>query len=361
MVYLAADNSLARFALADLDEMKAGMAKVNSSGVHLLVYVDTGSSPRLVELENRNGTVVETTIKTYEDNRNSVGLAETAEVLNDAFSNDAYKAESYGLIYWSHGDGWIPNPLPATRWVGQDTGNGTHYMNIEDLVSILSGAPHLDFLLFDACFMQSIEVAYALRPFTDYCIGSPTEIPGPGADYEALVPALFADGDIALNIAEAYYTPYADIYDDGDNISNDNWTGGVSVGVLKTSELDALASVTRQVLQASAYPDDLRSEVFDYDQRSRSSSSRVGYYDMQAMMRLLTDDAGFEEWKQAYDAAVVYWKTTPLNYSAYVGMFSMEGAAGVSHYIPNPNKPSATSAYRSTSWYTDAGLSQLGW
>lgn len=152
------------------------MTKVNNSGVHLLVYIDTGSEPRLIELENKNGAAVETTVKTYEKNRNSVGVAETAEVFRDVFSDDAYQAESYGLIYWSHGDGWIPNPLPSTRWIGQDWGNGSRYMNISDLVSILSGAPHFDFILFDACFMQSVEVAYALRSFTDYYIGSPTEI-----------------------------------------------------------------------------------------------------------------------------------------------------------------------------------------
>ena len=75
-------------------------------------------------------------------------------------------------------------------------------MNIEDLVTILSAdaVPHFDFVLFDACFMQSIEVAYALRNFTDYYIGSPTEIPGPGARYDVLVPALFSDGEVALNI-----------------------------------------------------------------------------------------------------------------------------------------------------------------
>ena len=60
--------------------------------------------------------------------------------------------------------------------------DGNRYMNISDLVTILSAdaVPHFDFVLFDACFMQSIEVAYALRNFTDYYIGSPTEIPGPG-------------------------------------------------------------------------------------------------------------------------------------------------------------------------------------
>ncbi len=363
LAYLASDNSLSGFALKDLAEMKIGMENIGRTNVHLLVYIDTGSSSRLVELKYKKGEVVEELIKEY-GNRNSVGVEETKEVFNDAFFNADYKAKSYGLIYWSHGDGWIPNPLPSSRWIGQDTGDGTHYMNISDLVSILSSsAPHLDFIMFDACFMQSIEVAYALRNYTDYYLGSPTEIPGPGARYDVLVPALFADGNAAMSVAAAYYNPYAEIYDDGKGISNTNWTGGVSMCALKSSELEVLASTTRQVLAEnlnSEVTDNevLRSMVFDYDQRY--GSYEVGYFDMVQMMELITDAAGFAVWKQAYDAAVCYWQTTPKNYSAIGGMFSMEGANGVSHYIP-ASSASAAKAYRSTDWYEAAGLSELGW
>lgn len=270
LAYLAADhrgtlNNLSSLALLDLEEMRLGMAKVNnSSNMRLLVYIDTDSSPRLIELKNEGGKLQETTVKTYE-NRNSVGVAETLEVFNDVFKNSEYRAESYGLIYWSHGDGWIPNPLPSTRWVGQDTGSGTHYMNIEDLVTILSAdaVPHFDFVLFDACFMQSIEVAYALRNFTDYYIGSPTEIPGPGARYDVLVPALFSDGEVALKVAAAYYEPYKKIYNGGSGISNTNWTGGVSVCALQSSVLESLASITKQVLSENADSEELRSLVFN--------------------------------------------------------------------------------------------------
>ena len=80
----------------------------------------------------------------------------------------------------------------GTRWVGQDKGNGDNRMNISEFVEILKSAPHFDFILFDACFMQAVEVAYELRDYTDYCIGSPTEIPGPGASYDAVVPAMFS-------------------------------------------------------------------------------------------------------------------------------------------------------------------------
>lgn len=366
LIYLAADNTLAKFALADWEEMKAGMAKVRNSGVHLLVYIDTGSKPRLVEMQYNNGKTVEKVVKTYAENRNSVGVAETAEVFRDVFAYNAYKAGSYGLIYWSHGDGWIPNPLPpssiamrpSTRWVGQDTHSGTHYMNVTDLVSILSDAPHFDFVLFDACFMQSIEVAYALRPFTDYYIGSPTEIPGPGARYDLLVPALFAKGKVAWNVAAAYYDPYASIYKGGDKITNANWTGGVSVCMLKSSELESLASITKRVLPEKADNEALRA-VFNYDKRRMSDN--IGYYDLVQMMRHLTNESDFTAWKQIYDAAVPYWKTTPQNYSQFADMFSMEGTSGVSQYIPANFQSPAAIAYRTTGWYQAAGLSALGW
>ena len=108
LVYLAADNNLSSFALQDLAEMKEGMAQVADGTLHLLVYIDTGSSPRLVELKKQNGQVVEDVVRTYDD-RNSVGVDETREVFDAVFTNPDFQAEGYGLIYWSHADGWIPN------------------------------------------------------------------------------------------------------------------------------------------------------------------------------------------------------------------------------------------------------------
>lgn len=359
LIYLAADNSLDRQVAADLAEMKEGIAKLDGSNMHLLVYIDTGSSPRLVELKKKNGEVIENLIKSYES-RNSVGTAETIEVFNEVFSSGQFPAESYGLVYWSHGDGWVPNPLPSSRWIGQDVGSGA-YMNIADLITILKSAPHFDFILFDACFMQSIEVAYALRNYTDYLIGSPTEIPGPGARYDMLVPAMFAAGDVAMKTAAAYYTPYEETYTGKTPISNDNWTAGVSVSLLKSSELEPLAKLTKQVLSDAVNDAELRSKVYDYDKRS-SFYGHIGYYDMVEMVRLLTDNASFTAWKQAYDAAQLYWATTPKNFSSFTyNVFSMEGTNGISHYIPSSNSSAINIAYRSTEWYEAAGLSKLGW
>lgn len=360
LAYIAADNSLAPFASLDLAEMKVGMAKVQDSNVHFLVYIDDGRSPRLLELKNEKGAVVETVVETY-GSRNSVGVSETQEVFAKVFSNSKYQADSYGLVYWSHGDGWLPYPLRAgTRWVGQDEGNGDNRMNISEFVEILKSAPHFDFILFDACFMQAVEVAYELRDYTDYCIGSPTEIPGPGASYDVVVPAMFSAEDAAVNVAKAYYEPYAAKYNEGKGLSNSNWTAGASVCALRTDKLVDLARATKQAFSGVVDNAQLRSLIFNYDKRS--SWGGGSYYDMANMMKKITDDSAYVIWRQAFDVAVAYWATTSMNYSAYiVGMFSMEGTNGVSCYIPSASNTVTDKAYRSTEWYTSAGFAALGW
>ena len=123
LMYIAGDNSLSAFPARDLDEVREGMADVPASFV-FFAYVDTGNgNPQLLKFRSRgNGTFSEEVVKEYSD-RNSVGVEETQEVFNDVFGNPAYQADSYGLIYWSHGDGWIPYSQPSNRWIGQDTGN----------------------------------------------------------------------------------------------------------------------------------------------------------------------------------------------------------------------------------------------
>lgn len=357
LVYIAGDNNLTTFARDDVEEMKKGMASVVTASMHLLVYADYGDGEAsLTEISNSNGQVVEQLVKEYGE-RNSTGVAETVEVFGDVFANPRYQAASYGLVYWSHCDGWIPYPVPSTRWIGQDTGEGDNRMNLSDFVQILDYAPHFDFIFFDACFMQSIEVAYALRAYTDYYIASPTETPGPGAPYDRILPYMFSEG-AAVDMARTYFETYDEQYDKGHGLSNTNWTAGAAICVLKTDGLDNLAQLTRQLLpQTEVDVTALRADVFNYDKRS----SAVDYYDMQEMMEILLPPPAYDQWKAAFDQIVAYWQTTPMNYSSSRGMFSMEGTHGVSHYIPASLTSEAACAYRQTDWYGAAGLDRLGW
>ncbi len=358
LAYVLGDNSLTSFATTDLNEMLDGIKDVNTSLNNLIVYIDRkGVAPQLIRIcRNTDNQIIKDTIQSYSITRNSVGVSEMEEVFTYTFDN--FPAKSYGLVLWSHGDGWIPAPPVTsssrinTRWIGQDTNNGSadKRLNIDDLHTVLKSVPRLDYLLFDACYMQSVEVAYELRDCADYFIGSPTEIPGPGAPYQAVVPALFAATNPALSVAGAYYDFYEQKYNGGVGMSNANWTGGVSIAVLQSSKLDALASATRD-LSIYSQPSINQSGILCYDPLREKI-----YFDMEGVVKTITGNTpAFQNWKAAYDAAVVYKKTTPKNYvTDFWGrgeMFSMTGYTGVSIYILGSGTASQDAYYKKLLWY----------
>ena len=364
LVYIAADNSLTSFAAEDVAEMVSGFAAVDADKNNLLVYVDTQSAkPLLYQItKDSKGAVVKTILHEYEE-QNSVYPTVMAEVYNRVFS--AFPAKSYGLVLWSHGDGWLPSPSnisaskASTRWFGQD---GTSYMDISSLNTALNSAPHFDFILFDACFMQSVEVAYELKDRADYFIGAPNEIPGPGAYYTELVPAMFSQAkDLASTVAHGYYDYYAAKYT-GQLGSNENWIMGVTVSVLKSSEVQALATATAAILpkyitNGSAIN---VSSIYSYDPRST-----YYYYDLKGLVQSLTssdDQTLFSAWSDAFELAVPLHLTTDKTYSWFVyGMISMAGSNGLSAYIPRSSYASLNTFYHSYAWYSAAGWSNTGW
>lgn len=376
LVYIAADNSLTSFAADDIAEMVSGFAAVDADKNNLLVYVDTQSEkPFLYQItKNSKGAVVKKVLHEYEE-QNSVYPTVMAEVYNRVFS--AFPAKSYGLVLWSHGDGWLPSPSnisaskASTRWFGEDK-TSSSYMDISSLNTALNSAPHFDFILFDACFMQSVEVAYELKDRADYFIGAPNEIPGPGAYYTELVPAMFSQAnDLASTVARGYYDYYAGKYnggqasDDGKGgkipFSNDNWTAGVTVSVVKSSEVQALAAVTAVILpkyitNGSAIN---VSSIYSYDPRS------TYYYDLKGLVQSLTstvDQASFSTWSTAFDLAVPMHLTTDSTYSDFPRtMISMSGSSGLSAYIPRSSYVSLNTFYHSYAWYSAAGWSNTGW
>lgn len=360
LVYLAGDNSLKGFVMKDIDEMLKGMESVNSSLCNLLVYVDDGNTPQLIRVgKTDKNRVTKEIIKEYPD-QNSVNVSVMKDVLSTAF--EYYPAENYGLVLWSHGDGWLPyKRKAATRWWGEDTSEGDDYMNISELHDALKVAPHLDYILFDACFMASVEVAYELRDCADYILGSPTEIPGPGAPYQDVAPAMFVEGNAAINIANAYCEYYIGLYNGGVGLSNDNWTGGSSMAVVKTSELENLATATAQIISeyvpSEQYID--ITNIMCYDMRSSKY-----YHDLNGLIYKLTggnDD--YKMWEQMFDKTVVYWKTTEKNFSAFYpflgGMFSMENSKGLSTYIIRSDKEELNAFYRQNDWYSAAGWGKV--
>ena len=145
-------------------------------------------------------------------------------------------------------------------------------------------------------------------------------------------------------------------------VSNENWTGGVATSVIKSAALDNLAAATKTIIpkyiQEKREVD--RSDILAYDFNDDAN------YDFEKLIRNLTggvDNTDYRSWYTAFEAAVVYRKTTLKNYSGIIHrMFTMEGSEGLSTYIPTGASNSTMNTfYRTLSWYTAAGWDGTGW
>lgn len=372
LIYIAGQNSLSSLINKDLAEIEEGVKKINSKTDNLLVYIDDRSQPRLIRIStDKDGKAQEEIIESYSEH-NSVDPTIMKQVINQAFK--AYPANSYGIVLWSHGEAWIPATTRSEiafqasnqqelEWWGEDSMSNSH-MNITDLADVLKSTKYLTFLCFDACYMLNMETAYELRECGDYLISCPTEIPGPGAPYQNVVPAMFDKTDnVGKSIANAYYSFYNSKYNNGIRISNDNWTGGVSIGTIKLKELENLANQTAKIISANIKDgkEIEYSDIFCYDKRP----ANLYYHDFKEFMEKLTNRNGdYTTWKSAFDKAMDYWATTPANYSSSIkSMFDIDSnAGGLSIYIPRQSQELAIKNYfHSLAWYKAAGWDKTGW
>ena len=375
LVYMMADNSLSSLSGSDIDEMTEGMKSIDSNKNNLLIYIDTfDGTPKLIKLDNKNGKVVQTVLKNYPE-QTSTDESVMTSVFSTAFS--AYPADSYGLVLWSHGLGWIPQTSSykvISRYAGIDQNGGStyYYLNIPSLQSVLAATNlHFDYILFDECYMASIEALYQLRNYADYFIGSPTEIPGPGAYYTDVIHAMFATSSSATAVnnadktADAYYNYYNNKYDitKESDFSNENWIAGTSVTLIKSSALVNLANATKNILPAYIKNKTAinTNNIFCYDPLRDKY-----FYDLEDLIKQLTGgNSEYIAWKKAFDNCVIKYQTTATNYMSYsngtYNFIPMNGSYGLSSYIPSSSETSMNTNFQATQWYTDAGWNQTGW
>ena len=176
-------------------------------------------------------------------------------------------------------------------------GNPGRQMEINEIASAIAASGlHLDFLLFDACLMQSIEVAYTLRHTADYIIGCPTVTSSHGFVYHDLIRhALFAwpasDQNISL-IADTHYQSLMEdpawepLYEDM----------GCVISVIKTSEIEQLAQSTAHYISQYASPANISSLSTATGYVDFRTEGYPDSYDMSDTMSRLLPPSDYQAW-----------------------------------------------------------------
>lgn len=363
LVYMMAENTLNSFAGYDVAEILEAVPAVPSD-CRLFVYVDDNKSPRLTQyFRLTNGEAGEVALPVFAEDVCSSDTAALGAVL-DCILKD-YPTETLDLVMWSHGDGWLPDYArrAAMRSIGVDNGKNnysdytTKAVEIKELAELLVRLPvRVNRLMFDACFMQGVEVAYALRNAVEWVIASPAEIPGDGAPYETVVGAFFAN-DGVTDILNSYKAAY-----DGNSM-------GVVLSAAYMPAMQRLADVSYS--NVCTYFNSIKkrdyTDVFSYLPGNVRGlyGSMPCFYDANAVMKKYLAESEYAAWKEALDAAVPYAVTTGGWYSAYLNKNVTVDSlyCGMSMYMPQTasRNVALNEDFATTEWYSAAGWSEAGW
>lgn len=262
------------------EDMQTVVAQRSMKDERIMVFMATSEREAvLFELKKQNGRCLTDTLRRYSDRPFT-----SRQWLTSLFSEvmTLAPASRYGMVVGCHGLAWVPvqgqrnaqkrlgsqerideednlykeeridkegepNDLMhfevqgpvTTRFIG-----GTYpetQIETTDLADAMADAGfHTEYILFDACYMSSVEVAYELKDVTHYLIASPTEVLSYGFPYITMGKHLLGTPnykgivDSFISFYSSYNLPYG------------------TVAVTDCTQLDALAAIAQQINAAAA-------------------------------------------------------------------------------------------------------------
>ncbi len=333
LVYMVANNNLSGNATSNIQDMKNGYIPQDDN---LLVYLhDTKNYPVLLQLnKDKDGAVVQDTVYRFPI-RNSA-LPETLKSVM-AVTKTMFPANEYGLFLWSHGTGWLPEGYYSTKSFGSENGEE---MDIKDLAKAL---PYkLSFVVFDACLMGSIEVAYQLKDSVDYVVSSPAEILTDGFPYGKIMQHIFRTPTDLQGVAKEYYDYY-------NSLSGSSRSATISV--VRTKALEDVAAAAAPLFEK--YRDKFTT-LNQYSVQRYYRDNKQWFFDFGDLVNQLAGEQEATPVIQALHNAVIYKAATPN----FLGIqIDPQRYSGLSTYIPlAPSDPELDAYYKGLQWNEDVKM-----
>lgn len=385
LLYSAGYNSLRNYLLEDIGELKQGW--LPGSGCKediLLVYshtpkvngaYDIPTSPHLMRIyKDDEGKVITDTLKSYPAGSISASGAQLNEVLT--YVRDNFEARSYGMIFSSHATGYLPagyysdpygyrftpsgmmrsraaaipmpvpyiepdfDPsLPMVKSIGQDQvgaiGQRVSYeMDIADFAEAIP--MELDYILFDACLMGGIEVAFELRDKCRLLGFSQAEVLAEGFDYKTLTKHLLErEEPYPQGVCEDYFMQY--------DVQSGVYRSA-TISLVDCSRLEPLAEVCRDFFTTH------REEIDGIDPEKTQVFFRSGkhwFYDLESIIiQAGADENELAELHSALEECVLYKGHTP----EFMSEFRIDTFSGFSMYLPGCGTEELAKFYKTLLW-----------
>ena len=374
LVYMSADNNLSSNAFRNLNDIKRAVYEYVGTS-KIVVFMDVpGRHSALLQI-NRNSV---DTLVAYGKQLDST----KPEVLESAirYVVDNFESDSYGLVMWSHGTGWVPgsklhslakNYGYSQRRGGMEPDLGgdlyDYYFNLTktfalegvqgefrymELDGMAEAIPDnvFDFIIFDACYMSNVEVAYALRNKCRYFVGSAYEIVGSGFPYRTVTSHIL-NGNL-VRVCYGFYDYYNSMSD---------WRKMGGIAIIRTDKLEPLARSFSKIVQNSkdTIPDiDLDKEIIQYF----DCFNHHVFYDLEDLADYLCDDDELmKEFRASLQDCVPFCRSTDCIFKGKKKYdysddpqyeIKIDSYCGLSVYIPVKKFDSMglNEEYRKTEW-----------
>ena len=349
LMYLPWGTDLLTYFQTNIEDLEKAIAKNNLRNERVLVYLNTTpTEASLFELKYENGKNTRTTLKTYTGHPFTTAAGVTT-MLNDMIR--FAPANRYAMVIGCHGMGWMPVGTNLsrgaeekeyweyggelqTRWFG---GQSPQYQtDIQTLAEGISGAGiRMEYILFDDCYMSSIEAVYDLKDVCGHIIGCPTEIMIYGMPYEKIGRHLFGrvDYEGIANEFLAFYKSYTYPYG--------------TIGTTVCAEMDDMAAVMKKINEKFTLDPTLLNSIQRMDGYSPIRFFDFGDY----VDKLCTDPALKAEFEAQLE------RTFPARYKKHTEYYPSNrmGAVKINTYsgitTSDPSISPSTSAKTETGWY----------
>lgn len=335
LVYIGANNNLVSDAYNSINAMEEGLVGLDAD---VYVYASlAGTTPKIYKIvADQSPEIRSTVIKSYGDQDSA-----SPEVMKQILlTMNAYAgSRPVGLVLWSHATNWLPNVGVKLMSFNEDRGSKTE---LRDLQTVIPSG--LDFLMFDACSMASVEVLYQLREKAKYTIASPAEVLSTSMPYH-LVLKHFFDPNLERGLMSAAAT-YFNFYNQLTGLYQ-----SATIAVVNNAYWSDLANNVHIALNKSplttVYRDNL--QRLDFDDKSLSAGFDFLDFVHQNMLPSETT---------AIDATVSKLVIYKANTARFLGKPILQ-YSGLSCYVPNDLNKWIHPYYNTLQWSKDSGFNSF--
>ena len=356
-MYFPWSNNLTGYFRDNVADMETAISRRGLRGERVLVFFSTSSDEaELYEITCRNGKCERTVLKNY-----TAPAITTAEGITSIL-NDVKRfapAPTYAMTIGCHGMGWVPVEAgrsrvasdfkyhwetedgPLTRFFGGTVED--YQTNVTTLAEAIANAGmHMDFILFDDCYMATVEVAYDLRHVTDCLIASTCEMMAVGMPYD-VIGGYLLESDYQ-SVCDGFYDFYS-VYS----------TPCGTLSVTDCSQLDTMAELMREINSRYTYTGRAEDELQDLD-----GYRPTIFYDFADYVRhLCKDDALLAEYEALLARTVIYEVHTDEYFTVLSsagtdgrGTYPIYTTCGLTISDPSTGHPKATVTQKeNTAWW----------